>query len=216
MKKKNVLNLIKYYIDNDDESFRNEAYEIARDFDNAGDFQLAEYIIALLSDVNTFVPQTSNYTSDFFTKVEPSKHSLPLPIEIKNDIIGIVNAISHNIGVNKFLFEGAPGTGKTETVKHIARILDRELYQAEFGSIIDSKLGQTSKNISMVFKEINDLAHPENIIILFDEIDALALDRLNGNDIREMGRATSTLLKELDKLDEKVIFIATTNLYKTF
>lgn len=216
MKKKNVLNLIKYYIDNDDESFRNEAYEIARDFDNAGDFQLAEYIMALLSDVNTFIPQTSDYTSDFFTKVEPSKSSLPLPIEIKNDIIGIVNAISHNVGVNKFLFEGAPGTGKTETVKHIARILDRELYQAEFGSIIDSKLGQTSKNISMVFQEINDLAHPEKIIILFDEIDALALDRLNGNDLREMGRATSTLLKELDKLDEKVIFIATTNLYKSF
>ena len=46
------------------------------------------------------------------------------------------------------------------------------------------------------FKEINKLAHPENAIILFDEIDAIALDRLNNNDLREMGRATSTLLKE--------------------
>lgn len=216
MKKKNILNLIKYYIENNDESFRNEAYEIAKDFDQNGDYQVAEYIIALLSDVNTFVPQSYESGSEFFTKIEVSNASLPLPVEIKNDIVGIVNAISKNIGVNKFLFEGAPGTGKTETVKHIARILNRELYQAEFDTIIDSKLGQTSKNINAIFDEINHLPHPEKIIILFDEIDALALDRLNSNDLREMGRATSTLLKELDKLNEKIVFIATTNLYKSF
>ncbi len=216
MKKKNVLNLIKYYAENNDSSFKNEAYEIAKDFDQSGDYQLAEYIMALLSDVNTFVPQSYDYNFNFFTKVNSSNSSLPLPIEIKNDIEGIVNAIGKDIGVNKFLFEGAPGTGKTETVKHIARILDRELYQAEFDVIIDSKLGQTSKNINSVFDEINDLPHPEKIIILFDEIDALALDRLNNNDLREMGRATSTLLKELDKLNDKIIFIATTNLYQSF
>lgn len=216
MKKKNVLNLIKYYAENNDSSFKNEAYEIAKDFDQSGDYQLAEYIMALLSDVNTFVPQNYDYNFNFFTKVNSSNSSLPLPIELKNDIEGIVNAIGKDIGVNKFLFEGAPGTGKTETVKHIARILDRELYQAEFDVIIDSKLGQTSKNINSVFDEINDLPHPEKIIILFDEIDALALDRLNNNDLREMGRATSTLLKELDKLSDKIIFIATTNLYQSF
>ncbi len=216
MKKKNVLNLIKYYVENNEASFRNEAYEIAKDFDKNGDYQIAEYIMALLSDVNTFVPQFYESESDFFTKIEVSNTSLPLPIEIKNDIIGIVNAISKNIGVNKFLFEGAPGTGKTETVKHIARILNRELYQAEFDAIIDSKLGQTSKNINSIFDDINNLPHPEKIIILFDEIDALALDRLNSNDLREMGRATSSLLKELDSLNDKIVFIATTNLYKSF
>ena len=216
MKKKNVINLIKYYMKNDDESFRNEAYEIAKDFDENGDVELSEYIMALLSDVNTFVPQTDNSNLNYFRKIDSSSTSLHLPINIKNDILGIINAISNSVGVNKFLFEGAPGTGKTESVKHIARILDRDLYQAEFERIIDSKLGQTSKNISEVFEEINSLPHPEKIIILFDEIDALALDRLNSNDLREMGRATSTLLKELDSLNDNIIFIATTNLYSHF
>ena len=216
MKKIDVINLIKYYSEKNDYAFRNEAYKIANDFDISGDTQLAEYIMALLSDANTFVPQSYDYSSSFFEKVEIINSPLPLPDKIKNDVVGIVNAIGHNVGINKFLFEGLPGTGKTETVKQIARILSRDLYMAKFDSIIDSKLGQTSKNISAAFDEINKLPHPESVVILFDEIDALAMDRLNNNDLREMGRATSTLLKELDKLHDNIVLIATTNLYKSF
>lgn len=216
MKKMNVINLIKYYTENNDSAFRNEAYSIAAYFDQTGDYQLAEYIMALLSDTNAFVPQESNHNNLFFEKINVKNTSLPLPDSIKNDVIGIVNAVSHNIGVNKFLFEGAPGTGKTETVKHIARILNRELFMVKFDSIIDSKLGQTSKNLTNAFKEINSLVHPERAIILFDEIDALAIDRINNNDLREMGRATSTLLKELDNLKDNIVVIATTNLFNSF
>ena len=48
MKKKNVINLVKYYAEKNDAGFRTEAYEIARDFDNTGDYQLAEYIMLSL------------------------------------------------------------------------------------------------------------------------------------------------------------------------
>ncbi|WP_329521168.1 AAA family ATPase [Mycoplasma mycoides] len=50
-------------------------------------------------------------------------------------------------------------------------------------------------------------------MILFDEIDALVLDRTNSNDLREMGRVISTVLQCLDNLNKKIILIATTNLY---
>lgn len=216
MKKKNVINLIKYYTEKNDSGFRAEAYEIAKDFDKNGDYQLSEYIMALLSEANVFVPQINDNDMTYFKKVAVNNTPLPLPEDIKNDIMGVINAIGHKIGINKFLFEGAPGTGKTETVKQVARILNRELYQVQFDSIIDSKLGQTSKNLVATFDEINNLRHPENVIILFDEIDALALDRMNDNDLREMGRVTSTFLKELDNLSDKLVLIATTNLYKSF
>ena len=216
MKKKNVINLIKYYSEENDAGFRNEAYEIARDFDATGDYQLAEYIVALMSNANTFVPQIDESQMSFFEKINSSNEPLPLPEPIEQDIIGIVHAIGRNSGIHKFLFQGAPGTGKTESVKQIARILDRELYAVNFSAVIDSKLGQTQKNISALFKELSFLHSPEKIIILFDEIDALALDRTNTNDLREMGRATSSLLRELDRLDERIVLIATTNLFQFF
>lgn len=216
MKKKNVINLIRYYSENNDAGFRSEAYEIAKDFDNAKDYQLSEYIMALLSNANTFIPQMNDNESNFFKKIELNQEPLPLPDIIKEDIIGIVNAVGHKVGINKFLFQGAPGTGKTETVKQITRILDRELFLVDFDSVIDSKLGQTSKNIAFMFQEMNEFVNPDKVIVLFDEIDALALDRTNSNDLREMGRATSSFLKGLDSLNENIVLIATTNLFGSF
>jgi len=214
MKKQNVLNLIKYWAQKNEFQFRNEAIDIARSFDKAGDYQLSEYIIGLLATGNTFVPQEIVFESRFLRKTESESEPLPLPEGITTDIKGIINAVGHQAGINKFLFEGAPGTGKTESVKQIARILNRNLYVVEFSELIDSKLGQTAKNIVTAFREINSMPNPHTALILFDEIDAIALDRININDLREMGRVTSTVLKELDSLNEEVVLIATTNLFE--
>lgn len=216
MKKKNVISLIKYYAENNDAGFRNEAYEIAREFDSSGDYQLAEYIVSLLSNVNTFVPQMENHESAYFEKINTSVGSLLFPDAIMQDLFGVVNAIGHHVGVNKFLFQGAPGTGKTEAVKQLANILEREVFMVDFSAIVDSKLGQTQKNISELFKEINSFTNPDRVLILMDEIDAIALDRTNQHDMREMGRATSAMLKGLDRIDERIVLIATTNLYEYF
>ena len=214
MKKKNVINLIRYHEEKNEAAFRAEALEIAKYFFDNGENLVGDYIMGLLSNANVFIPQGDNCNLNYFEKVTIGNNSLPLPKEIINDIYGIINAVNHNIGINKFLFEGPPGTGKTESVKQVARILSRELYSVDFSSIIDSKLGQTQKNMAEVFSEIRMLPNPDNVIILFDEIDAIAMDRINSRDIREMGRVTSSILKELDNLDARVIFIATTNLYK--
>lgn len=216
MKKKNVINLIKYFSEKNDNAFRNEAYEIADDFSRAGDDALAEYIMSLLSDVNTFVPQSEN-KSEFLEKINiDNLPMLKLPDVISDDVLGIINVASHRVGLNKFLFQGKPGTGKTECAKQIARILNRDIYCVRFEQIIDSHLGQTQKNISSLFEQINHFIYPEKTIVLFDEIDALAMDRNQDNDLREMGRAASTLIRELDNLNERIMLIATTNLYEHF
>lgn len=213
MKKKNIVDLIRAYSEKNDFAFKSEAIKIANDFSQNGDQQLANYIMSLITDVGSFVPQ--NYINDykFLTKINSSNRSLPLPKVITSDIIGIMNAVNKNMGINKFLFYGAPGTGKTETAKHLSRILNRDLFRVSIEQIIDSRLGQTAKNISDLFDEMNSLVVPSKAIVLLDEIDSLVLNRTNTNDIREMGRATSTFLRMLDELNPTIVLIATTNLY---
>ena len=53
MKKADVLDLIKYHFENKEAEFRNQAITIARSFDKAGDSQLAQYIIGLISQSDT-------------------------------------------------------------------------------------------------------------------------------------------------------------------
>ena len=167
MKKKNIINLIKYHVEENEAGFRAEAYEIAKEFDRLGDDQLAEYVMALMSNANTFVPQTVEESSIFFEKLNTNTEAILLPDAIRQDIMGLINAVSRNVGINKFLFQGSPGTGKTEAAKQVARILERELYSVDFSTVVDSKLGQTQKNIASLFKQINGFVHPEKIIILF-------------------------------------------------
>jgi len=216
MKKKNIINLIKYHCEHNETGFRDEAYEIASDFDATGDSQIAHYLMALLAGADTLVPQTNDNTMPFLRKTPLTMDPLPLPIKIKDSIIGIANAVERSAGINKFLFQGAPGTGKTESAKQLARLLNRDLLVVDFDQVIDSKLGQTSKNIMELFNEINSFPQPESVAILFDEIDAIAMNRTDSNDLREMGRATSSILKGLDSLNSSVILIATTNLYQSF
>ena len=220
MKKQNILNLIKYHVERNENAFRNESVNIARYFDSIGDYQLAEYIMGLIAESNLYTPQASDFESELLKQLDiRGAEPLNLPIEISDDIKGIINAVNHNIGINKFLFEGLPGSGKTEAAKHVARLLDRTLYYVDFDNLIDSKLGQTNKNIASVFSEINKIPYPNKVVILFDEIDVIALDRVNNNDVREMGRVTSTILRELDRLtdlNKEIVIIATTNLYSNF
>lgn len=216
VKKKNVLNLIKYHIENNDLQFRNEAVKIAKAFDSKEDYQLSEYIMGLLSSANTFVPQGSSLDDTYFREVEVNTDPLPLPEPILEDIKGIINAVNHGVGINKFLFSGSPGTGKTETAKQVARLLDRHLYMVEFSELVDSKLGETAKNMVKIFNDINKMPYPNTAVILFDELDVIAMDRVNDRDVREMGRATSTLLKELDRLNDEIVLIATSNLADLF
>ncbi|NLN83637.1 MAG: AAA family ATPase [Firmicutes bacterium] len=220
MKKQNVINLIKYHVERNENAFRNEAISIARYFDSVGDEQLAEYIMSMISESNLYTPQSSDFESEFLKQLDiKNPEPLNLPLEISKDLKGIINAVNHNVGINKFLFEGLPGSGKTEAAKHVARLLNRTLFYVDFENIIDSRLGQTNKNISEVFTEINRLPYSNKVVVLFDEIDVIALDRINTNDVREMGRATSMIFRELDRLtdlNKDIVIIATTNLYPFF
>lgn len=110
--------------------------------------------------------------------------------------------------VNKVLFHGHPGTGKTLLASKIANLLNRKIISISYGSIVDSKLGESIKNLEAIFQKYNKT----DVILFFDEIDGFSISRNSINDIGEMARITTTLLTLLDGLDPNTIFIASTNM----
>ena len=127
MKKQNLINLVRYHTEKNDEAFAAEVAAIAKEFDDAGDGSVAQYLMELISSANFYVPQTSYRNLRYLKKCEYSSKQLFLPNIIEEDVLGITRAISNKAGLSKFLFYGKPGSGKTETVFQIARILNRDI-----------------------------------------------------------------------------------------
>ncbi len=215
MKKQSIINLVKYYVEKNDDAFRSEVAEIAKDFELSGDSALSEYLMDLISTTNFYVPQMSYKNFQYLRKMNVRNQMLLLPDTIKEDILGIVRSIQNGAGINKFLFYGFPGTGKTESAYQVARLLGRDVLSVDFEDLVDSRLGETAKNVSRLFDEISRVQQ-NRVIVVFDEIDSLVLDRINGNDLREMGRVTSTFLRNMDELNGNAVIIATTNLFEKF
>lgn len=214
MKKQDIVGLVKYHAENNEEAFRNQVYQIAKDFDIHGDSSTAQYLMELVSNASYYVPQTGTLNYRFLNRRTYINKALFLPEPIEDDFFGVLNALrSTRRIISKFLFYGEPGTGKTETAFQIGRLLEKTVYTVNFEELVDSRLGETAKNVTELFNELHRLPQDSSLVI-FDEIDSLILDRVNSNDLREMGRVTSTFLREFDDLSTIVPIIATTNLFK--
>ncbi len=108
---------------------------------------------------------------------------------------------------NKILFYGPSGCGKTLAAAVIAGELEKPLITVNLGSIISAKLGETSKNLSQVFK----MGSLENAIIFLDEFDSIGKIRDYSQDHGEMKRVVNTLLQLFDYIHDNAIVIAATN-----
>lgn len=108
---------------------------------------------------------------------------------------------------NKLLMHGPSGCGKTLASYVIAGELDKLMIVVNLGAIVSSKLGETSKNLSKIFRK----AALENCIIFIDEFDSLGKVRDYSQDHGEMKRVVNTILQLFDYLPQSSIVIAATN-----
>lgn len=79
------------------------------------------------------------------------------------------------------VFAGPPGTGKTMAAQVVANELNMELYQIDLSQVVDKYIGETEKNIRLIF----DQARKSNSILFFDEADSLfgkRVEAVNSND----------------------------------
>lgn len=86
------------------------------------------------------------------------------------------------------LFSGPSGTGKTMATQVIANELEMDLYRVNLSSVVSKWVGESSKNLEQV---LSAAAHMD-IVLLFDEADALFGKRTEVNDAHDRFANTDT------------------------
>lgn len=109
--------------------------------------------------------------------------------------------------VDRLLFCGPPGCGKTLTAEVLAGELGLPLAIVRIDSVVSSFLGETAANLRQVFDFISSVP----MVVLFDEFDALAKERSDDADHGELKRVVNAFLQMLDAYEGKSILVAATN-----
>ena len=108
--------------------------------------------------------------------------------------------------MNILLF-GPPGTGKTEFVKYLGKVLDRKVVVVKGSDLLDKYVGESEKNIAQAFRR----AESEHAILFFDEVDGLLQDRGNASHSWEITQVNE-LLQQMENFDG--VMVAATNFSK--
>lgn len=107
----------------------------------------------------------------------------------------------------KLLLIGPPGTGKTSTAEALAAEMNLPFLTLKLDRLITRYMGETAAKLGVAF----ELIKAQRAVYLFDEVDALAGERADSNDVGEMRRVLNSFLQFIDEDDSMGLLVAATN-----
>lgn len=111
---------------------------------------------------------------------------------------------------NRLLFSGPPGNGKTTLAGAVANALDLPFLVLDFSAVLSSFMGETGAKLAKVFRGLANTP----CVLFVDEMETVLSERANSggkSDVGEIARIVSSLLLEIDRLSDQVVFIGATN-----
>lgn len=110
--------------------------------------------------------------------------------------------------MNRLLFYGASGCGKTYLTKALSNHMNYTLLYIDIASALSS--GVVGDNL----KEIFEIANTGRYMVFLDECDSIAWarDAKSGGDGGDVRRATNALFQLLDQMSPDVVFVSATNM----
>lgn len=216
-----VLELIQFAIYGDHQNFSQTAEKIAENLMKRGHKLESDQIKGWLKD---YASSGKQETTSKLSYEQPDLDftDLILPDSIMDQLKEVILERKEREELSKYnltptksiLLVGHPGTGKTLTASVLSHELGLPLKEIRFTSFLDSKLGQTGKDLSFLF---NSIIEQTPGVYFFDEFDALASQRSSASQgaEKEYNEIVNTILKGMDHLAKSSngsYIVASTNL----
>ncbi len=218
--------LIKSHLGDDDERFVAVAMQVAAHAARQGHSRLAEEIQALVDQAKKARRRPSQPIpiarprGDLASLLSVSYPQTRLTDMVLTDEIrlslerilreqrGRQKLLSHGLQPRrKLLLVGPPGSGKTMTASALSGELRLPLYTLLLHGLITKFMGETASKLRLVFDALAD----QRGVYLFDEFDAIGVQRSAGNDVGEIRRVLNSFLQFLEQDESQSLIIAATN-----
>jgi AAA+ superfamily predicted ATPase len=224
------LNYMQKFLSGENTLIKNKWVEVVEaSFFNNSDMKLTEYSTNLLIECGIDLFKNKKKKENILTVAEiPHRELIFSKSEMKQlfmlkDVLNETKfketqerLTSKNLpkGVTALL-HGAPGTGKTEIAKQLARETNRELMKVEISQSKSMWFGESEKIIKRIFTDYKAFAKEceQMPILLFNEADAIISKRnaIGSSNVAQTENAIQNIiLEELENFEG--ILIATTNL----
>ncbi|MEC4590472.1 MULTISPECIES: AAA family ATPase [Nitrospirillum] len=222
-----LIGLVKSHAEGDSERFFDLAMQLSAAEEQKGHSRLAEQLRQWANagqSPSTRIPKLTPIAAPrgdlalFLAASYPTERLVDviLPAPISDELAHIVIEMKRREKLEKkglkprrrLLLSGPPGTGKTLTAHGMAGELQFPLFTVMLHGLITKFMGETAQKLKLVF----DTVKSTRGVYLFDEIDALAASRGDGNDVGEARRVLNSFLQFLDEDTGPSVVIATTNL----
>ena len=217
-----ILSLLRYHFNGDNDAFRKQALQISISEAQAGHTSLARAIrdIAMEPKQTTSFQAFSLQNSELsdLLMIGDGKQRLSnfvAPDSLTQRIKRIIaeyaqreKLYSYNLDCRrKVMLVGHSGTGKTMTASILANELNMPLYVVRIENIITKFMGETSMKLAKIFDWIPN----HTGVYLFDEFDAIGQKRGIENEVGEMRRILNTFLQLLERDQSQSLILAATN-----
>lgn len=221
-----LLQLFQAFRDHNDHSFRRAAESIIADELAANHHDFANELRKAIGSsprtaahqLNGFRPKDRRGAADllYFPRVAPEGPRLFLAAGTEKLLNRVLEEHRSRLKLaehgyrpkSKLLFWGPPGCGKTLTAYYLAQQLGLPLGILRISAAISSYLGETATRLQQVF----DAAAETPMVLFFDEVDALAKERDDANDVGELKRVVNSLLQALDAFQgSRSLLVAASN-----
>lgn len=229
-----VRKLLVAHFQGDDTGFRSAAWEVvkqerqlnhsvlANDLERIlneanGSPRSAKTFFTMLSSGNGNLPKDKDKNASLVEVSDPDREldDLVLTPSLRQSFERVIRERrssellrSHGVSpIQKLLFCGPPGCGKTVAAEALAHALYLPLATVRFDAVVSSYLGETAANLRKVF----DFARMRPVLLFFDEFDAIGKHRSALDEHGELKRVVNSFLQLLDGFHSETLTVAATN-----